>query len=229
MKTNFILKALALISVSVLPLQMYSNQSSMEGAVEENQPVLPHVVHIGAGYSYIASQSSLKLKNGGAVELGYEYLFPKSHWSVGVICTGHYSGGIIRTNGGWIGVPGMHGNGFQTAPPATNKDMLICNITPTIGGYWSWSKHCVKTSVGVGCMNKVVWSDVEPATMKRSRSYDGGLSSYLSLEYEYRPYQDTGIFVRLHDMMQHEKENNGEWDWKNIVGYGVSIGFNFHF
>ena len=224
MRPNFILKALALICVSVLPLQMYSNQSSKEGMVEEKQQVLPHVVHVGAGYSYIASQASLK--NGGAVELGYEYLFPKSHWSVGVICTGHYSGGIKRTDGGWIELPG---GGFQMGPLATNKDILICNITPTIGGYWSWGKHCVKTSVGVGCMNKVLWSDVEPATMKRSRSYDGGLSSYLSLEYEYRPYQDTGIFVRLHDMMQHEKENDGEWDWKNIVGYGVSVGFNFHF
>ena len=66
MRPNFILKVLALICVSVLPLQMYSNQSSKEGMVEEKQQVLPHVVHVGAGYSYIASQASLK--NGGAVD-----------------------------------------------------------------------------------------------------------------------------------------------------------------
>lgn len=221
MKSHVTLKMLALIVAAILPIQIVSAKSNSTGAVEEQQ-VQPHVLHAGLGYSYIASLKSLK--SGAGIDVGYEYLFPKSHWSVGVIYTGHYSGGILKTSGGLIELPE---GGYELAPPATNIDVFIHNIAPTIGGYWSWGKHGFKASVGAGYINKMVLRDVEHSTMKRSREYDGGMSVYLSLEYEYRPYPDTGIFVRLHDMEHHGKSDDTYWE--GIVGYGIATGFNFHF
>lgn len=219
MKFHNIFSALAMLLFAVMPFDEVSAQSfQTEGVEKEAQQPSPHVIHIGLGYSYIpgvyvinADMTFGSIKHGVGYEAGYEYLFRKSWVSLGFICTGHYGSGVAKGSG--LGIVG-------TAP----VDLFVHNFTPTVGGHWEWGKHSFKTSLGFGYLHMCALG--QRLGVERLREVDGGFSSYFSVEYEYRPYPDTGIFVRLHDMDWIKDYTADEWE--GITNYGISVGFNFH-
>lgn len=184
---------------------------------KEKQSASPHVIHAGVGYSYVpsvyvagSSNSNMdvgSIRHGIGFEAGYEYLFRRSWLSLGVMYTGHYGGGMI---------------GRQL------WDLLVHDFMPTVGGHWSWGKHTLKPSIGLGylCYQAIGPRDFRFPTGRLTET-DGGFSSYFSLEYEYRFSPDTGLFVRLHEMDW--VKDMSEDSWEGIVGYGVAVGFNLHF
>lgn len=220
MKLHNLFSALAMLLFAVMPLDKVSAQSfQLEGIEMEEQQPSPHVIHVGLGYSYIpgvyvmnADMTFGSIKHGMEYEAGYEYLFRKSWMSLGLICTGHYGGGFASGFGG-LGV-------VSTAP----VDLFVHNFTPTVGGHWEWGKHSFKTSLGLGYLH--ICALGQHLGVERSREVDGGFSSYFSVEYEYRPYSDTGIFVRLHEM-DWVKDYTAD-EWEGVSNYGISVGFNFH-
>ena len=113
-------------------------------------------------------------------------------------------------------------------------DFYVHNMTPTVGGHWEWGKHAFKIAAGVGYIYSETLAEVEKLEMngveiEREEDEVNGLSLYLSLEYEYRFSPKAGLFVKLHDMEHYDKPDDDEEDWEGIVGYGVSIGLNYHF
>lgn len=218
MRLQKILGVVALLLFAATPLEKISAESlQTESIAAEN--VTPHVIHVGLGYSYIpgihvdgGKMTFGSVKHGVGYEVGYEYLFRKSWLSLGFICTGHYSGGAAQVS-----------LAFGYSVPV---DLFVHNFTPTIGGHWSWGKHSFKPSIGFGYLHQYALGEFNMDG--RLIDQDGGFSSYFSLEYEYRPMPDTGIFVRIHEM-DWIKEYNWDSPWEGIVDYGISVGFNFHF
>lgn len=81
--------------------------------------------------------------------------------------------------------------------------------------------------MGIGYLHAQLIGPLD-AKGKSIKETSGGLSSYISLEYEYRIDKYTGFFLRLHEM-----DWLGEYDeererWEGIANYGVSAGFNLH-
>lgn len=232
MKSHVTSKMLALIVAAVLPLQIVLAKSNSTEAVEEKQQVRPHVLHAGLGYSYIpgvyvykAAMSIGSVNSGIGLSAGYEYLFPASHWSVGVSYTYHHSGGMAKYTPITTSLP------IDASLPV---DFYVHNMTPTVGGHWEWGKHAFKIAAGVGYIYSETLAEVERLEMngveiEREEDEVNGLSLYLSLEYEYRFSPKAGLFVKLHDMEHYDKPDDDEEDWEGIVGYGVSIGLNYHF
>lgn len=220
MNSPFSFKKLIIAATAIFMVQAASAQSA-----EEKPQLTPHSAHAGIGYSYIPgvyvdgmSPAVGSIKSGVGFDAGYEYLFSKKLLlSVGLNYTLHYASAMLRTN-----TPGS----LKSAP----IDFFVHNITPTIGKSWAWKKHILKATIGVGYMYSIAYgSRVIGEFDKRHQDKEDGLSYYFALGYEYRITPDTGLFVKLHDMEHYEEYDSDNKEWEGIVGYGISLGFNFHF
>ena len=227
MNSPFSLKKL-IIAVTVL----FMVQAASAQSADEKLQSTPHSVYAGIGPSFIPGVSVYKaemlmgsIKNGFGFNAGYEYSFPKSHWTVGVNYTLHSAGGMVQYTPITTSLP------IEATLPIS---FYVHNITPTVGGQWTWGKHGLKIAGGVGYMHTKSIIDLEQlenkwVEIKAIDEDDAGASIYLSLQYEYRFSSRTGLFIKLHDMEHYEKSDLEDKEWEGIVGYGISLGFNFHF
>ena len=219
MNSPFSLKKL-IIAVTVL----FMVQAASAQSADEKLQSTPHSAHAGIGYSYIPgvyvedmSMTVGSVKSGIGIDAGYEYQFSKKLWSVGLNYTLHYASGMAN-------------NKNLIQPGGAPIDYFVHNITPTIGKSWEWEKHIIKATLGVGYMYSVAYGSYEIGEPnKRYQDKEDGLSYYFALGYEYRITPDTGLFVKLHDMEHYEEYDSDDKEWEGIVGYGISLGFNFHF
>lgn len=181
----------------------------------ERKRMPPHTIHVGAGYSHIASGIEVDgieaygLKRGIGLEVAYSYLLPKTWMGFGVNYTGHFADALIKE--------------------MVNVKFFVHNITPTIDFYSLYEKHALKTSIGLGYLQAQFIGPLQLETNAKplKETFDG-LSSYISIEYEYRIDKYTGFFLRLHEMNWLGEYDEARERWESIANFGASIGFNLH-
>lgn len=181
----------------------------------ERKRMPPHTIHVGVGYSHIASGVEVnyievdELERGIGLEVAYSYLSPKTWMGFGVNYTGHFADALFEE--------------------MVNVKLVIHNIAPTIDFYSVYEKHALKTSIGLGYLHAQFIGPLQLETdAKPSKDTFGGLSSYFSIEYEYRIDKHTGFFLRLHEMDWLGEYDEARERWEGITNFGASIGFNLH-
>ena len=188
--------------------------------IEDQEP--PHTLHVGAGYSYILSDINAgganvdKLKHGAGLELSYSYLPIGKRMGFGVNYTGHLSRMTVVNGPSW-------------RPDWTNINMQVHNITPMVNICNLYEKHAWKTSLGLGYMIAQFGGTMNSMTGENPKETKGGLSTYLSFEYEYRIDKYTGLFLRIHRMTWTGKYDKDRETSEGIADIGISTGFNLHF
>lgn len=187
----------------------------------EKAQMSPHTVHVGAGYSSIASGVYLvgvsgvdvsRLKRGAGLEAAYSYLPAGKRLGFGVCCTSY----LVRAT--------ISSKDFGDQPWVF-LNMQIHNLCPTVNYCWVGEKHALKAELGVGYM----YAQIGGTTASNQKDVKSGVSSYLAWEYEYRIDEYTGLFVRLHNMTWIDEWDEEEKVLEGIEKNGVSIGFNLHF